>query len=1293
MDTSGGLSTARNCLRAVIIVGLLFALSAPLTKVAYAGEDTPIPSTETLTEEITPSGVEEPSHSTEALASEELSAPADTVQVNEDGLSQPVDSLGEETENAELSEADANTDEASPVESPEEGIQDETVEGEPDASNTTENIEDTVTAGDGQAQTIATADPAIPEESVSEDNQEPTSDEVKPTLIESDETEAVSETLPVPDPYFYVNGDKHSFLPEGGDCDSAANCQVSSTPIQDALDAVSGGLTPDGNTIFIEGGIYAEDVTINNLSDLTLQGAADNNPSILTGAVSVIDSLNITLRDFIFAEIIQVSSSSDVSIVGTEGDDEIEVAVEGKVENLSVESGAGSDAVTLKMAAQNSAVSVESGTGVDTLTLDFSSGTAKNNIVEYDGGEDYDELEVIGDGKSDGSYTPAANSPDAGTMTSGSNTINFVGIEPTVVTNQASYTFTASGADDDLTIDSPAASQNRISGTSGGTAFEALTFSNITNFTIDLVDSDSDGDDTVILGSDGLVASGLQNFNINTGNSGTDTVNLNGPIDLAGALQVISGTINISSNITSSDITLNARNGVTLTNATIVAKADNTNTFVVNADMDADGSGTYSQDNSSSIDTITASIQKCGWTYCYSVPTAGGNVRITAAEIELNSSIKSINLDLVPSQTSSTIGIGDSATGTFNLNTAELATHINAAGKVSIGQTNGTGQVDIRTAQIWQSYQLKISGGEILIQGELTLKKGLQLISSDKIVDLNDGIDIRANPTIKEPRCNPFEMGFCEYENYSLGLQLSSANGVGTADNPIETLTDTSFLGFPMFLSLSGGAFTSGGLFVTNTGWVFVDTVWHDQNVGPFEIFPGIGLETGIFVNNGDVIIIAASPLRVSKAIRVGAGGDINLTAGNNYASTAANPDNVDLRAEVIIDCQGVQNCRGTVTLNAGEEILGANLVSAPGLILNPCLEGGCSGDDGPFQGTISVGSNSSTGGGSGLADAIAAFFGAADSTTLGDATGSTTPGDLSLPVPAAAPAVLTVAIGEPVSLLATGSTNGIVNLQIPGGNSASFRAGIDATVTMNAGADIVLPDALPPGVDSLDILEIAVDTELSSEELGGILLSFGLPADTPIEELVILQYVEGEGWVEVPFELSPDGLIEGLAETGGVFVLAQRNATASAEANPATGNGSVQASLSGDTNESVTLELSQGNQVTVSGGAGDSVIATAESLENLPGDLPEALSFLNCMSVDVTQGGAGVSILPNGEGIELTFNMPEGVSPEDVTILFWLDMLNGGQGGWQEFTPEITPDGRVTFQTFFSGSFVLANY
>ncbi|MBC8505694.1 MAG: hypothetical protein ISR58_07655 [Anaerolineales bacterium] len=52
-----------------------------------------------------------------------------------------------------------------------------------------------------------------------------------------------------------------------------------------------------------------------------------------------------------------------------------------------------------------------------------------------------------------------------------------------------------------------------------------------------------------------------------------------------------------------------------------------------------------------------------------------------------------------------------------------------------------------------------------------------------------------------------------------------------------------------------------------------------------------------------------------------------------------------------------------------------------------------------------------------------------------------------------------------------------------------------------------------------------------------------------------------------------------------------------------------------------------------------------------------------------------------------MSFDLPEGINPEDMVILYWLDLHNNGQGGWQA----LTPDGCVSIQTIFDGIFILA--
>src|SRR5262249_6568048 len=92
------------------------------------------------------------------------------------------------------------------------------------------------------------------------------------------------------------------------------------------------------------------------------------------------------------------------------------------------------------------------------------------------------------------------------------------------------FTFAPPGSDDVLTVDSPAAGQNRISGTSGGVAVEALTFFDIATFTLDTGANDGAlPDDQVTVDASGLVATGLKDFFVTTG-AGNDrfAVNSNG---------------------------------------------------------------------------------------------------------------------------------------------------------------------------------------------------------------------------------------------------------------------------------------------------------------------------------------------------------------------------------------------------------------------------------------------------------------------------------------------------------------------------------------------------------------------------------------------------------------------------------------------------------------------------------------------------------------------------------------------------------------------------------------------
>ncbi len=167
----------------------------------------------------------------------------------------------------------------------------------------------------------------------------------------------------------------------------------------------------------------------------------------------------------------------------------------------------------------------------DTLIADLSQGGTPLAITFNGGVGAYDSLEVSG--VNGGSYTPGKVFGD-GVFSSGVTNITFTGLEPVIVdgTSDPTGTFTfktpsTGGGNDVITIDSPIAGWNRISGTSGGVAFENLTFRNIPNFVLDTGSNDQVGSNAdVITFQSWLVATGLQSFHLQTG-SGNDTVVLN----------------------------------------------------------------------------------------------------------------------------------------------------------------------------------------------------------------------------------------------------------------------------------------------------------------------------------------------------------------------------------------------------------------------------------------------------------------------------------------------------------------------------------------------------------------------------------------------------------------------------------------------------------------------------------------------------------------------------------------------------------------------------------------------
>ncbi|MCI0681011.1 MAG: FG-GAP-like repeat-containing protein [Gemmataceae bacterium] len=298
-------------------------------------------------------------------------------------------------------------------------------------------------------------------------------------------------------------------------------------------------------------GLAIADVSPDSRLDIVTANSGSNNVSVLPNlgggafATAFNTSSGGTAPHGIAAGNLDIDTRADLAIANN-GSDNVSVLLRGP-DVIVVDGTAGNDTFSLFVdPVLGPAYQVNSGPvtplvdaleiifngmdGDDTLTVDLSDGDPiPTDGVTFNGDSQTatpgDRLDVIGDGSDVGAYNPSAATPGDGTVQiAGKGTIVFTGLEPMTVSNMASFTLTTPNSDDVLTIDSPAAGQNRISGTSGGVGFEALTFFDVAAFILDT--GTNDGvlpNDQITLDATGLVASGLVDFTVSTG-AGADSL-------------------------------------------------------------------------------------------------------------------------------------------------------------------------------------------------------------------------------------------------------------------------------------------------------------------------------------------------------------------------------------------------------------------------------------------------------------------------------------------------------------------------------------------------------------------------------------------------------------------------------------------------------------------------------------------------------------------------------------------------------------------------------------------------
>ena len=129
-----------------------------------------------------------------------------------------------------------------------------------------------------------------------------------------------------------------------------------------------------------------------------------------------------------------------------------------------------------------------------------------------------DSLRLTGTPTGSGVYRPDPVETGAGMIGFDGQTINFSGLEPVTVSGFRTFELETPNSVDNLHIDMPTPGRHRLSGTSGGVAFESLTFSDVDTLIVDMgtADSGAAADQLVVIGGD-MPAAGVNLLEVQSG--------------------------------------------------------------------------------------------------------------------------------------------------------------------------------------------------------------------------------------------------------------------------------------------------------------------------------------------------------------------------------------------------------------------------------------------------------------------------------------------------------------------------------------------------------------------------------------------------------------------------------------------------------------------------------------------------------------------------------------------------------------------------------------------------------
>ena len=236
---------------------------------------------------------------------------------------------------------------------------------------------------------------------------------------------------------------------------------------------------------------------------------------------------------------------------GTNGDDTFEVRRVAGVSSYRLNGGA-------YVPISTDSVTFNGLNGKDKLIVDYSGGDPlPADGITFDGGGDPDDgLAIVGTATQTATYRPDAATPGAGVVTVDGNAISFLNLTPLDISGLASFTFDPPNDDDVLTVaagtDFLSGGTNqalRVSGTSGGVAFESVAVWDTASLVIDT--TTVDGKDTVTLASANN-AHAVTSLTVLTGGNTGDSVSVTGTLTFPGSVSIQSGgSITVSGKISS----------------------------------------------------------------------------------------------------------------------------------------------------------------------------------------------------------------------------------------------------------------------------------------------------------------------------------------------------------------------------------------------------------------------------------------------------------------------------------------------------------------------------------------------------------------------------------------------------------------------------------------------------------------------------------------------------------------------------------------------------------------------